>query len=285
MNYRDQMVQDLDLAGYSESTRSSYLNSLGDLAKYHWRSPAELSQAEVRQWIDYICNDAPIGPVRARGHLCAVKFFYAKTLGKPDMVSFISLPKVPRKLPDVLSVEEVQRLLTHLKMVKYRVFFTTMYATGMRVSETCRIQVGDIDADRGVIRVLGKGSKERLVPLSPRLLRILRAYWKQERPAGPWLFPSKRGDRHVIPVTTRHALNRATKRAGIEKRVTPHVLRHSFATHLLENGTDLRIIQALLGHAHLDTTARYAHVATKVIAKAPSPLDSLPEPPEPPGAA
>ena len=281
MHLRDQMMQDLELAGYAKSTRRVYLNSVGDLAKYFWRSPEELSQVELRQWVDHVCNEAPIGPSRARGHLCAVKFFFSKTLGRPETVSFISLPKVSRKLPDVLSVEEVQRLLTHLRKPKYRVFFTTMYATGMRVTETCRLQVDDIDAARGVIRVLGKGNKERLVPLSHRLLKILRTYWKHERPAKPWLFPSQRGDRHVVPVTVRQALHRAAREAGIAKRVTPHILRHSFATHLLEGATDMRIIQVLLGHAHLDTTARYAHVATKMIAKAPSPLDALPEPPEP----
>ena len=276
MSVRDRMVQDLELAGYSESTRSTYVNAVGDLAKFYWRCPSTLEQDELRRWIDYLRERAHIGASRLVGHMCALKFFYAKTLGKPELVSFISLPSRASTLPEILSIEEVQRLLSTLREPKYRVFFTTMYATGLRINEACLLQTGDIDAARGVIHVRhGKGGKERLAPLSKRLLELLRAYWKQVRPAGPWLFPARRGDRPVIPVTVRQALNRAVEEAGLDKYVTPHVLRHSFATHLLEAGTDVRIIQVLLGHAHVDSTSRYARVSSALIAKAPSTLDLL----------
>jgi len=275
MSVRNRMTQDLDAAGYADSTRSTYFNAIGDVAKHFWCCPSTLNREEVREYVDYLRTRTGVGPSRLIGHMAALKFFYAKTLGEPGMVSFIVMPSRTEYLPEVLSVEEVQRLLEALRKPKYRVFFTTMYATGLRMKETCALQTGDLDAARGVMRVLGKGRKERLVPLKPRLLEILRAYWKQERPPGPWLFPARFSDRPLIPVTAQQAFKRASKEAGLDDKLTPHVLRHSFATHLLEAGTELRVIQVLLGHASIGTTTRYARVSTALMAKAPSPLDLL----------
>jgi integrase/recombinase XerD len=276
MEQRERMMHDLQLARYSDATREAYVSSVGELAKYYWCCPSILERDHLRRWVEHL-RKCPIGPARVLVHLAALKFFYTKTMGKPDLVSFITLPSNTSKLPEVLSPEEVERLLNGLTSAKYRVFFTTMYATGLRLSEACRLQTSDINAARGVILIRGKGNKERLVTLKPRLYGILRAYWKQERPAKPWLFPVRGGHGPMPPAAARLALNKAAQQAGLDKHITPHILRHSFATHLLENGTELRVIQLLLGHAHIETTTRYTRVSRKLIAEAPSPLDQLPK--------
>jgi site-specific recombinase XerD len=185
----------------------------------------------------------------------------------------------PEKLPDVLSADEVQQLLEALKEPIYRVFCTLLYATGLRLSEALALEVTDIDARRQVIHVRrAKGGKERLVMLSRRLYAVLRTYWAQERPPMPYLFASKATGRPISRDSIRKAMRLAAKAIGLEqRRITPHLLRHSFATHLLENGTDLRTIQVLLGHSNIATTVRYARVSTGLIAKAESPLERLPK--------
>lgn len=283
-NVRERMMQDLKLAGHAERTRENYLGCVGELAKFHWANPAELNQEQLRVFVEHLSKRPGVGESRRKQHFAALRFFFGKTLGRPEQVSFLSSPRAPERLPEVLSAEQVGQLLAELKEVKYRVFFTMVYATGLRISEACHVETGDIDAARSVIHVRhGKGGKQRLVPLSERLLVILRAYWKQERPPTPWMFASNRGGTLRVK-TARQALGDATQRAGIDKKVTPHTLRHSFATHLLEGGTDLRIIQVLLGHASIRSTTRYARVSTRLISKTPSPLDQLLEPkpkPEP----
>jgi site-specific recombinase XerD len=210
-----------------------------------------------------------------RQHFAALKFLYVKTLGRPEITSFLSWPRDAPRLPVVLSVSDVERLLGSLREPKYRVFFSLIYATGLRLREASQLETRDIDAARGVIRVRhGKGRRERLVTLGSRLLHTLRVYWKFVRPPAPWLFASSRGT-HVNAEVARSALKRAATDAGFEKPVTPHTLRHCFATHLLEQGTDLRVIQVLLGHRSIRTTAGYAHVSVDVISKVASPLDRL----------
>ncbi len=273
---RERMMHDLELAGYVPKTRLIYVNAIRDFAAHFRRSPAEMGADEVRAWVDRLTKEAGIGTQRIRQHMAALKFLYTKTLWKPEAVSFLSWPQDPRKLPTVLAQSEVERLLEALERPKYRVFFTTVYATGLRVSEAARLETRDIDARRNVIHVRhGKGQKERFVMLSPRLLTILRAYWSLERPPAPWLFASNTGEGHLSPTTARHALGRAAAKAGIGKKVTPHVLRHSFATHLLEGGTDLRVIQVLLGHGSIKSTTRYARVSTELITKTKSPIERL----------
>jgi site-specific recombinase XerD len=270
------MMQDLELGGYSETTRGHYLRSIAQFAKFHGRSPDVLHQAEVRQWVRHLMGQG-LSTQRLRQHFAALRFLYGKTLGRPAETAFLSWPQDVEKLPVVLSEQEVHRLLEALEKPRFRVFFTTMYAAGLRISETCRMQTGDIDAARGVIHVRkGKGGKERLVMLSPRLLVILRAYWKLARPPAPWLFTGRTG-RPIAAEVARNALARATAAAKLDKKVTPHVLRHSFATHLLEAGTDLRVIQVLLGHNDIRATTRYTRVSAAMITKTKSPLERLPK--------
>lgn len=191
-------------------------------------------------------------------------------------MSFISAPKRPKRLPTVLSADEVYRLLSALEQPRFRVLFTTVYATGLRIREVCTLQVRDIDAARGVIRLRhGKGNKERQVLLSARLLNVLRAYWRQERPVAPFLFTGHRG-RPLDPSVARMALRLAAAKASLGKTVTPHVLRHSFATHLLDAGTDLRVIQVLLGHERISTTTRYVQVSKTILDATQSPFEKLP---------
>jgi site-specific recombinase XerD len=201
---------------------------------------------------------------------------YTRTLGRPSATAFLSWPTARARMPVVLSPSEVAALLSALRLPKYRVFFSLLYATGMRLAEACHLETSDIDGERGVIRVRrSKGGRERVVMLSPRLLATLRAYWRFARPAAPYLFTARTG-KPLHPEVARHALAAAAAAAGLRKRVTPHVLRHTFATHLLERGVDIRIIQVLLGHMSIRTTARYAHVSADVIARTVSPLDLLP---------
>jgi site-specific recombinase XerD len=270
------MMHDLKLAGYAPKTQRLYINSIRDFAVTFRRSPTDLGADEVREWVDRLTTRSKIGPQRVRQHMAALKFLYTKTLWKPEAVSFLSWPSDPLKLPTVLAVDEVERLLGCLECPKFRVLFITVYATGLRLGEACRLETRDIDAARGVIHVRqAKGNKDRFVMLSPRLLAILRAYWAAERPAAPWLFASSSPGFHLNPDTARSAMKLAASKAGLAKRVTPHALRHSFATHLLESGTDLRVIQVLLGHSTIKTTTRYARVSTELISKTISPLERL----------
>jgi integrase/recombinase XerD len=269
---KDRMMQDLKLAGHALKTQKTYMECIGLFAQFCW-SPEQADQAQVRAWVEKL-QKSQVGSQRLRQHFAALKFLYGKTLARPEQVAFLSWPKDPKRLPKVLTEEQVSKLLEALESPKYRVFFTTLYATGLRLREASYLETGDIDAARGVIHVRqGKGNRERLVMLSPRLLAILRAYWKQERPEKPYLFPTKAG-KPLDPDFARRVLHKAANAAGL-KKVTPHVLRHSFATHLLDGGTDLRVIQVLLGHGSIKTTTRYARVSTALLSKTKSPLDRL----------
>jgi site-specific recombinase XerD len=271
------MIQDLELAGLVPKTRRAYVASIQDMSRYFRRSPEVLSQEDIRTWVEHL-RGTGIGSDRQRQHYAALKFLYGKTLGAPEKVAFISWPKHPDRLPAVLSTEEVAGLLRCLTTLRMRVFFSTLYATGLRIKEGCLLQTSDINASRGVIHVReGKGRKDRLVTLSPRLLEILRSYWKEERPAAPWLFSTRTGG-PLYPEIAREALQLAAREAGLDKRVTPHMLRHSYATHLLEAGTELRVLQVLLGHTQIATTTRYTRVSSRLVARTPSPLDLLPTP-------
>jgi integrase/recombinase XerD len=269
---KDRMMQDLKLAGHALKTQKTYVECIGHFAQFCW-SPEQADQTVVRAWVEKL-QKSQVGSQRLRQHFAALKFLYGKTLARPEQVAFLSWPKDPKRLPEVLTEEQVGKLLDALESPKYRVFFTTLYATGLRLREASHLQTGDIDAARGVIHVRqGKGNRERLVMLSPRLLAILRAYRKQERPAKPYLFPTKTG-KPLDPDFARRVLHKAARAAGL-KKVTPHVLRHSFATHLLDSGAELRVIQVLLGHDSIRTTTRYGRVSTALLAKTKSPLDRL----------
>lgn len=276
MNTRKRMMQDLELGSYSPRTIAHYLGCVDGYIGFHkGRCPSKLGREQVRQWIQHLKDQAK-SDGRLTQHIAALKFLYAKTLGKPDMVSFLRWPRQDTRLPAVLSENEVLALLRAFYEPRFRVLFTTQYACGLRINEVCRLATDDIDAARGVIHIRrGKGGAERLAPLSPRLLTILRTYWKQVRPTRPWMFSSSHGG-HVDPGVARKAFHAAAQLVGLHERaITPHALRHSFATHLLENGTELRVIQVLLGHKRIESTTRYARVSTHLLSKAPSPLDKL----------
>ena len=207
--------------------------------------------------------------------VCALRFFYGVTLDHAEIPERIVYARTPRKLPSILSADEVVRFLEAVSSLKTRVALTTAYAAGLRASEAVSLQVADIDSGRMVLQVRhGKGAKDRTVMLSAALLAILRSYWRLARPT-PWLFPGRSPDKPIDVQVLHAACRSAAKAAGLTKRVSVHTLRHSFATHLLESGTDIRIIQVLLGHSNLSTTARYTHVATSTIARTQSPLDRL----------
>lgn len=275
---REQMYQDLLVGGYAKSTQQTYLAAITDLAKHFHRSPADLERDQLRDYVQYLKNERCRTPNRLRHHLSALKFLYDKTLGRPELVSFLTFPPSPKTLPTVLSGDEVAALLASIRVPMYRMIASTIYATGLRIAEVCTLQISDIGSERSVIHVrCGKGSKPRLVPLPQLLLDQLRAYYKQERPWPPYLFSSRMTRGPVSALAVRTALHGACKQAGIEKNVTPHVLRHSFATHLLEAGIDLRVIQVILGHASIRTTTRYTQVSAEVIAKTFNPYQQLGE--------
>jgi site-specific recombinase XerD len=272
-----QMGQDLVLAGYAKKTQATYLATVKHLSSRFGRPVADLTREELRTYVEELIG---------RGHsaswtvtqLAALAFLYRKTLGRPELVSFISYPKRHSALPVVLSLDEVGALIRAIRQPRYQTIAMVMYGAGLRIAEALALEVTDIDGARGVIRVRhGKGDKAREAKLSPSLYSWLRQYWARERPPAPYLFASRKTAKPPLADTVRDALAQAAKQAWIKKRVTPHVLRHSFATHLLEEGTDVRVVGALLGHASIKSTARYARVTEKLVRETPSPLDLLPQ--------
>lgn len=272
---RDRMKQDLELGGYARGTREQYLSAVTRMEE-HFRRPAErLRQPDVRKYVEHLGKGGASASV-LKVQMAGIRFLYAKTLGKPDVVSWMSWPRQPKKLPVVLSGTEVQKLLEAMSGPMFRVIAMVMYGAGLRVSEACALSIEDIDSARGVIHVRhAKGSRERCVMLAPRLLQILRGYWVACRPPRPYLFPGDDARKPITADRVRDAMQSAVSTTGLTKRVTPHVLRNSFATHLLEMGTDLRVIQALLGHASIRTTMQYAQVSRAKLAKTKSPLELL----------
>ena len=279
---RRRMIEDMTVRNLSPATQRSYVSAVAKLSRYFGRSPDRLGLEDVRAFQVHLVSTGISWPALNQ-IVCALRFFYGVTLGEATIPERIPHAREPRKLPVVLSADEVVAFLEAVPSLKSRAALTTAYAAGLRTSEVAGLRVADIDSARGVIAVrAGKGGKDRHVMLSPQLLGILRAYWRLARPPG-YLFPG-RDDDHPLSTTVLHAACRsATKAAGLTKRVTIHTLRHSFATHLLENGTDIRIIQVLLGHQNLSSTARYTQVATHVIRATTSPLDHLTLEVTPPG--
>jgi site-specific recombinase XerD len=270
-----ELEQDLARAEYAASTRVGYLTAARELAAHCGQAILDITREQLRGYVDSVMARQVAVSTKAN-RLNALRFLYRRTLGKPEMVSFIKQPKKSSRLPDVLSQDEVKSLLGALRNARYQGLAMVMYGTGLRVSEAIALQVTDIDAARGVIRVRrGKGGKAREAKLSPVLYQWLRDYWARTRPPLPHLFANRQGrlpDRGSV----RDGLVRAAQDAGIRKTVSPHVLRHSFATHLLEQGADIRVVSALMGHVSIRTTARYMRVTEKVVRDTPSPLDLLP---------
>ena len=279
---RQRMIEDMTIRKFAPKTQHDYLQRVKNFTIHLGRSPDTASSEDVRRYQLHLTASG-VGVPTLNQTVSTLRFFFKVTLGRPDLVERTAFVHEPRKLPVVLSPDEVARLLDAAPALKYKAALSVAYGAGLRVSEVVALKIGDIDSKRMIIRVeQGKGRKDRYVMLSPHLLELLRAWWRAARPQG-WLFPGR--DR-VQPMTTRQlnrACHAAADMAGIGKHVSMHTLRHSFATHLLEQNIDIRVIQVLLGHAKLDTTALYTRVATKTIQQVMSPLDRItltqPEPP------
>ena len=271
---RRRMIDDMTVRNLSPATQRSYLHAVTKFSRHFQRSPDRLGLEDVRAFQVYLVSTGISWPALNQT-VCALRFFYGVTLGHGEIPERIPYAREPSKLPVVLSADEVVAFLEAVPSLKARTALTTAYAAGLRASEAVGLKVGQIDSGRMVIRVEhGKGGKDRYVMLSAQLLGILRIYWRLARPKY-WLFPG-RDENKPIDVHVLHAACRsAGAAAGLAKHVTVHTLRHSFATHLLESGTDIRIIQVLLGHNNLSTTARYTQVSNAVIGRTESPLDRL----------
>ena len=275
-NLRDQMETDMKLRDFRPATQSQYLHCVRQLTKHYERSPDELGEDEVRSFLLYLREDRALGPASVSTYTAALKFFYGITLRREEMVLSMGAPKVRSQLPVILSGTEVAALLGAIRSREQRTLATVLYASGLRISEACALEVSDIDSQRMLIHVRdGKGGRDRFALLSPQLLGVLRRYWRAERPEPPCLFPAPRSAKTLRPSTVRKSLLRAALRCGITKRVTPHVLRHCFGAHMLELGTDIRVLQALLGHRSIRMTQLYVQVSTQLIARTQSPLDVL----------
>ena len=268
---RRRMIEDMTVRNLSPTTRKSYIQNVKKFSQHFGRSPDHLGCEEVRDYQVHLVSQG-IAWATLNQVVSSLRFFYGVTLGCKDLPERIPYARRPM----ILSPEEVAAFLEAVPSRRDRVALTTAYATGLRASEVIWLRIEDIDSCRMVIHVTnGKGGKQRNVMLSPKLLGILRAYWDIERPRRPWLFPGRTGEKPLDPSTLNAACAAAVEAAGIGKHATVHSLRHAFATHLIEQGVDISIVQALLGHSHLSTTMRYIRVATRAIAAVKSPLEHL----------
>jgi integrase/recombinase XerD len=276
---RQRMTEDMQVRNLSPHTQASYLQQVSLFARYFRTSPDALTPEHIRTYQIYLTNEKKLAANSIYTAVAALRFLYRVTLKKEwTFGEDIPLPKKPQKLPVVLSPEEVVHFLSCVDCGKHRVILTICYAAGLRISEAVRLKAAAIDSARMVVRVeQGKGRKDRYVMLSPLLLEILRSYWMAVRPK-EWLFPGIHDDRPITKDAVEAACEKAHRFAGLSKPVTPHSLRHAFAVHLLESGTDLRTIQLLLGHRSLATTAKYLRIATNKVCSTSSPLDLLPLP-------
>ena len=271
---RQRMIEDMSVRNFVEKARDDYIRHVRTFTAFLGRSPDTATAEDLRGFRLHQMRTG-VRPPSINGSVAALRFFFTVTLDRPEMARHLTLVREPRKIPVVLSPEEVARLLEAAPGPKYKAALSAAYGAGLRVSEVVALKVSDIDSERLLLRIeQGKGRKDRFAMLSPKLLDLLRDWYRIARPV-VWLFPGRDA---MLPMTTRQfnrAVHTAAGMAEINKRVTPHTLRHSFATHLLEQNTDVRMIQVLLGHAKLDTTALYAQVATNVIRAVMSPLDRL----------
>lgn len=272
---RVQMDNDMLLRGMADRTRESYLAAVGRMAKFYRRSPDQLTDGEVQAYLVHMLREEHLSWSTCNIAVHGFRFFYHKTLGRPAASFTIPAPKQPKTLPEILGADEVRRLIESTVNRKQRAVLVTTYAAGLRVSEVVRLQLRDIDSQRMSLRVeQGKGAKDRYTLLSARLLEEIRAYWRAYRPA-LWLFPTRGGQQPMDPSTAQKIYYAAKGRAGITKQGGIHALRHAFATHLLEAGTDLHTIQRLLGHGHIGSTMRYFHLARRTLLGTTSPLEWL----------
>jgi integrase/recombinase XerD len=277
---RQRMLEELQRRNYSQATTRSYIFAVKQFAEYFGKSPEKLGAEEIRRYQLYLLNEKKYAPDTVAIRMSALRFLYQKTLKRRDLAfDDLVYPKRPKKLPVVLSPEEVTRLIEATPNPMHRTMLMVLYGTGIRRTEASLLKVSDIDSQRMVMHIRqGKGSRDRDVPLTPKLLEALREYWRRKKPKS-YLFPSTSGHRGLEqPISDKTVWNvckEAAARAGIQKKIGPHTLRHSFATHHMEAGTDLRTIQLLLGHAHLEHTTVYLHLSQRHLHAAINPLDQL----------
>jgi len=276
---RPTMLEELQRRHYAYRTANTYLRIVRDFAAYFHRPPDKLGPEHIRQYQAYLFQSKKLSPASVSQYVSALRFLFVKTLRRHFLTEHIPFPKSPRRLPVVLSPEEVTRLIDAARNLYHRTLLMTLYSTAVRRSELCRLKVSDIDRQRMMIRITqGQGSRDREVPLSPTLLEALRVYWRWMKPK-TYLFPGTVHHRRAdVPITSNIvwlACRQAAEAAGIDKRIHPHSLRHSCATHLLDAGADLRTIQVLLGHSRLEHTLIYLHLSHRHLQAVPNPLDSL----------
>ena len=272
------MLEELERRNYSTGTIRYYVRFVERFARHFGKSPDKLGPDHVRIYQSHLLKQRKLSPGSVEHHISALRFFYVQTLHRYEFRQFLPYPRVRRKLPQILSREEVARLIEASSGLFERTLLMVLYGTGMRRAEMARLKVADIDSQRMILHVVnGKGHKDRDLPLTPALLETLRAYWRWLKPR-TYLFPSRMHRDHEQPISDKtvwHACAQAAKRASIRKRVSPHLIRHSWATHLLEAGTDLRTIQLLLGHEDLETTAKYLHLSAQHLHQISNPLEEL----------
>jgi integrase/recombinase XerD len=277
---RQRVLDELQRRNYSAATARGYILAIKQFAEYFAKSPEHLGAKEIRQFETHLLKEQKLAPGTVEGRMSALRFLYKKTLKRRDIAyDDLIFPKTPRKLPTVLSPEEVTRMIEAAPNLMHRTILMVLYATGIRRTEASLLKVSDIDSERMVIHIRqGKGARDRDVPMTPKLLEALREYWRWKRPK-VYLFPSTAGHRGVEQPMSDHTIwyvcSEAAKRAGIKKKIGAHTLRHSFATTLLESGTDLRTIQLLLGHSELKHTTLYLHLSQRHLHAAANPLDQI----------
>jgi site-specific recombinase XerD len=272
------MIEDMGVRNFAPNTQESYLSQVSLFARHFGKSPDQLGPEEIRTYQIYLADERKVSGGTRIVAVSALRFFYAVTLQRDWTVQLIPTPKKDHRLPVILSRQEVLQVLQAAPSFPYHVIFSTMYGTGMRVSEAVHLRAANIDGQRMMIRIeLSKGHKDRDVQLSPKLLELLRCYWRKVRP-GEWIFPGKNPDQPLTRDAVGEAVARTSQRIGLKKAISPHSFRHAYAVHLLEAGTDVRRIQLLLGHRSLSTTARYLRLATTTVCATASPLDLLPLP-------
>jgi integrase/recombinase XerD len=273
------MLEELQRRNYAETTVEYYVRAVEGFAKHFRKPPDQLNREHLREYQAFLLRERKLEPRTVKLHVSALRFFFVKTLKRSYLLDDIPYPKVPRRLPTILTVAEIGRLIDSARNLMDRTILMVLYSTGMRNRELRSLQVKDIDSQSMLIHIQnGKGGRDRYVPLSAKLLETLREYWRWMKPK-TWLFPGTvdgwRADKPITPKVVWDACQSAAERAGIEKRVSAHLLRHSYATHLLEAGADLRTIQLLLGHVKLEHTVIYLHLSRRHLQAVPNPLDAM----------
>jgi integrase/recombinase XerD len=273
---RDRMLAELELRGMSAATQKSYLVCCRVFVTYFMRSPEQLGAEHIKEFLLHLKRQRNAGPSCVGVYVAAIRFLYRAVLRNREVVEDLPRPRIPKKLPEVPSREEVETILSSVRSLKYRTILIAAYGAGLRISEARRLRVEDVDSKRMQLHIRGaKQAKDRFVILSPRLLEALRHYWAEAKPRGPYLFPNNRQKQPVSNDAVRKVLKRALDEVGFKKHLTLHSLRHGFATHLLEDGTDIRLIQVLLGHSSIQTTAHYTRISAQHMQTVTSPLDRL----------